>query len=122
MTQNLADQPWFLDACDDAQLAAAIRAALDLDVEYPFQALGPVHGRQWLVVINSMLLVPWHDLVAVLEVHRMRSRLGDYIRVEQREQEAREGICVEFEAPLHQKTAHLNYMQEITQNFYGFLL
>jgi hypothetical protein len=41
MTQNLADQPWFLDASDDAQLAAAIRAAFDIDVEYPFQSLRP---------------------------------------------------------------------------------
>jgi hypothetical protein len=46
MLQNAADDLWVLDAGDDLERRATLRAALDLDPEHPLQAL---HGEIYCV-------------------------------------------------------------------------
>jgi hypothetical protein len=50
------------------QPTATFGAGLYVDGEYPFQALHPRHGREWLVGCFRFGLTSWHDVLAVFTV------------------------------------------------------
>lgn len=85
MVQNLANQQRILDTGNDAQSPAAIWTLINVNGEYPFQSLRPVHGRQWLVMVDATPRVPRHDPVPVLGIGRknpmktgqVQARTGD---------------------------------------------
>ncbi len=80
MLEDLGDDLKGFDAGSYSQLAAADRASLDVDSEYPFQSLHPGHGSEGFVRLLLAGFAFWHDGLTVLVIR------GEYA-VETREVE-----------------------------------
>ncbi len=96
MLEDGGDNVGILDASDHAQLAAAIRAGLDIDREYPFQSLHPGHGSEGYVRFLLTGFAFWHDRLTMLAIRGEHAVEAGEVQSRARNQGGQAGDEVEW--------------------------
>jgi len=76
--QDLLDHRLLQDGGDDLQLAAAVRAVLQVEVEHPLEQLGPAQPHRVVMRTARLALGGWSGLRGRLSLlrHHQRAQLG----------------------------------------------